>query len=67
VGTGGSRLYFGDADYILYRNLVAAHCAAAAVEVWSWVLMPNHVHILVPTDPDGIRRALDSSDSLLNP
>jgi len=29
------------------------------VEVWSWVLMPNHVHlILKPADADGIRRAL---------
>jgi hypothetical protein len=29
------------------------------VEIWSWVLMPNHVHlILVPSDADGIRRTL---------
>jgi putative transposase len=29
------------------------------VEVWAWVLMPNHVHlILVPADEDGLRRAL---------
>jgi len=32
---------------------------AAAVEVWAWCLMPNHVHlILVPSDADGLRRAL---------
>src|SRR5207244_4347207 len=33
--------------------------AAAGVEVWSWVLMPNHVHlILVPGETDSLRRML---------
>ena len=32
---------------------------AAEVDIWAWVLMPNHVHlVLVPSDADGIRRAL---------
>ena len=44
---------------MLYRDLLAANCGAAGVEVWAWCLMPNHVHlILVPSDPDGLRRAL---------
>jgi len=51
--------FFDDEDYALYRDLLGRHCAAAGVEVWAWVLMPNHVHlILVPSDADGIRRAL---------
>jgi putative transposase len=58
-GNGGARTFFGDDDYALYRDLLAAHCRAAAVEVWAWCLMPNHVHlILVPTNQDGLRRAL---------
>ena len=58
-GNGGARTFFGDGDYALYRDLLATHCRAAAVEVWAWCLMPNHVHlILVPTDQDGLRRAL---------
>ncbi|MGJ4998741.1 transposase [Bradyrhizobium sp. HKCCYLS3077] len=29
------------------------------IAVWAWCLMPNHVHlILVPSDADGLRRAL---------
>ena len=29
------------------------------MQIWAWVLMPNHVHlVLVPTDPDGLRSAL---------
>lgn len=58
-GNGRAQTFFGDDDYALYRDLLAASCRAAGVEVWSWVLMPNHVHlILVPADEDGIRRAL---------
>jgi putative transposase len=58
-GNGRARTFFGDADYALYRDLLATHCRAAGVEVWAWCLMPNHVHlILVPSDADGLRRAL---------
>ena len=58
-GNGRAQTFFCDADYALYRDLLRTHCAAAGVEVWSWVLMPNHVHlILVPSDPDSLRRAL---------
>jgi putative transposase len=58
-GNGGARTFFEDADYVLYRDLLAANCRAAGVAVWAWCLIPNHVHlILVPSDPDGLRRAL---------
>jgi putative transposase len=57
-GNGRARTFFGDEDYPLYRDLLTAACRAAAVEVWAWVLMPNHVHlILVAADADGLRRA----------
>jgi len=58
-GNGRARTFFGDGDYVLYRDLLGENCSAAGVEVWAWCLMPNHVHlILVPSDPDGLRRAL---------
>jgi putative transposase len=58
-GNGRARTFFSDADYALYRDLLAENCRAADVEVWAWCLMPNHVHlILVPSDADGLRRAL---------
>ena len=58
-GNGRARVFFGDRDYAFYRDLLADSCAEAAVAVWSWVLMPHHVHlILVPSDEDGLRRAL---------
>ncbi len=58
-GNGRARTFFDDADFSLYRNLLAENCRAAEVAVWAWCLMPNHVHlILVPADADGLRRAL---------
>jgi putative transposase len=58
-GNGRARTFFCDDDYRLYRDLLAASAQAAEVEVWAWVLMPNHVHlILTPKDEDGLRRAL---------
>ena len=60
-GNGRAQTFFSDEDYALYRDLLGVHCADAGVEIWSWVLMPNHVHlILVPTDQDGLRRALSA-------
>jgi putative transposase len=58
-GNGGARVFFGEGDYALYRDLLAAACRAAEVEVWAWCLMPNQVQlVLVPADADGLRRAL---------
>jgi putative transposase len=58
-GNGGAQTFFGDGDYALYRDLLAQACRDAGVAVWCWVLMPNHVHlVLVPSDEDGLRRAL---------
>lgn len=60
-GNGRAQTFFSDDDYALYRALLAEHAPAAGVEVLAWVLMPNHVHlILTPRDADGIRRALSA-------
>lgn len=58
-GNGRQRVFFSDADYGLYRDLLAESCKAAGVACWAYVLMPNHIHaILVPSDEDGLRAAL---------
>jgi len=58
-GNGRQQTFFADEDYALYRELLRGHCADAKVAIWSYVLMPNHVHlILAPSDQDGLRRAL---------
>jgi putative transposase len=58
-GNGGARTFFDDEDYAFYRDLLKLHCNEANVEIWAWVLMPNHVHLILnPADTDGLRRAL---------
>lgn len=58
-GNGRQQTFFSDEDYAAYRDLLGLHCAAHGVAVWSWVLMPNHVHlILVPEHADALRAAL---------
>jgi len=50
--------FFEDADYRLYRDLLAEAAAKAGAAVWAYCLMPNHVHvILTPRDGDGLRRS----------
>ena len=44
-GNGRQRTFFTDADYALYRDLLAQSLKAAGVTCWAWVLMPNHVHM----------------------
>jgi putative transposase len=58
-GNRRQKVFFGDDDYALYKELLREGCRAAGTEVWAYCLMPNHVHlILVPADEDGLRAAL---------
>src|SRR4051812_14741131 len=55
-GNRRQRTFFCDTDYEAYLNLLAAHAKTFSFEVWSYCLMPNHVHLLVvPQTEDGLR------------
>ena len=56
-GNRRERTFFEDGDYELYLDLLKDAARAARAEVWSYCLMPNHVHVIVvPSDPDGLWR-----------
>lgn len=58
-GNRRQTVFFEEGDYALYRDLLAENCARNDVAVWSYCLMPNHVHlILVPETEDGLSRAV---------
>ena len=58
-GNGRQQTFFGDADYAAYRDLLRTHCASHGVAVWGWVLMPNHVHLILgPDHIDALHAAL---------
>ena len=54
--------FFDDADYQLYRGLLAQWRVRCDVAVWTGCLMPNHVRLLlIPADGAGLRRALSET------
>jgi len=56
-GNRRERTFFEDGDYALYLDLLSDASRRSGVEIWSYCLMPNHVHIIaVPSDEDGLRR-----------
>ena len=55
-------IFFQDGDQDLYCDLLAEQMRKAAVEVWAYCLMPNHVHlILCPATRDGLALALGAA------
>jgi putative transposase len=60
-GNGRARVFFSDDDYALYLKLLKAACAAFKLRCLGYVLMPNHVHlILVPKSAEGLSKAMSS-------
>jgi len=58
-GNRRQAVFFGEADYELYMDLLREACGREGVAVWAYCLMPNHVHlILTPRTPEGLGRAL---------
>ncbi len=58
-GNRDQKVFFGEDDCALYKELLHEGCRAAGTEVWAYCLLPNRVHlILVPSDEDGLRAAL---------
>lgn len=55
-------IFFDDGDQDIYRDLLAEQMRKAAVEVWAYCLMPNHVHLIVcPARADGLALALGAA------
>lgn len=55
-------IFFEDGDQDIYRNLLAEQMRKAAVEVWAYCLMPNHVHLIAcPARADGLALALGAA------
>lgn len=55
-------IFFKDGDQDLYCDMLAEQMRKAAVEVWAYCLMPNHVHLILrPSDADGMARAMGAA------
>ena len=55
-------IFFEDGDQDIYCDMLAEQIRKAAVEVWAYCLMPNHVHLILrPADRNGLGRALGAA------
>ena len=62
-GNRREQVFFEEADYALYRDLLADAAEQAGCVVWCYCLMPNHVHIvIVPSDEDGLRKTFATAN-----
>ena len=51
--------FFSGKDYIAYIDLMKEWCDARGVEIWSYCLMPNHVHLIaVPETKESLMLAI---------
>ena len=58
-GNRRQAVFFRDEDYQAYLELISHWCGEEGVEIWSFCLMPNHVHlIVVPGEGSGLSRAI---------
>jgi len=58
-GNRRQRTFFADQDYVDYKTLMAEWCSRWSVQIWSYCLMPNHVHLIaVPETSEGLGRAI---------
>jgi len=54
-GNRRQQTFFNQDDYQYYLDLLADASEKAAVEIWAYCLMPNHVHlVVVPEHEDGL-------------
>jgi len=52
-------IFFEDGDYRAYLAFLAEWAEKVSLRVWSYCLMPNHVHlIVVPADETGLARGV---------
>ena len=54
-GNRRERTFFEDGDYALYLDLLADEVERVGMAIWSYCLMPNHVHVVAV--PSVLRQA----------
>jgi hypothetical protein len=60
-------VFFCDADYELYCDLLALQCRKHGVPVWGYCLMPNHVRLILAPGAGGALPALRAAETIGRP
>ena len=58
-GNRRQQTFFCDGDYRAYLGLMSRWCRQSGVEIWSYCLMPNHIHLIaVPVAGESLHKAI---------
>ena len=58
-GNRRQKTFFSNKDYAAYIDLMAEWCNRCGVEIWTYCLMPNHVHLIaVPDNENSLAKAI---------
>ena len=58
-GNRRQQTFFSDEDYIAYIDLMAEWCRMYEVDIWSYCLLPNHLHLIaVPSEKESLMLAI---------
>jgi putative transposase len=61
-GLNGRKTFLNDDDYTTYLNIITESCHNNGVEIWTYCLMPDHVHLIaVPIEKDSLTKCLRSA------
>jgi putative transposase len=61
-GVRKNATFHEDSDYLLYIRTLRDACIEFVVQIWAYVLMTNHVHLIaVPKEEDSISNALQKA------
>ncbi len=58
-GNRRQQTFFSNEDYQAYLKLMSEWCMKYGVEIWSYCLMPNHIHLIaVPEEKESLNLAI---------
>ncbi len=58
-GNRRQHTFFQESDYQLYLDLALEWCPKHGVQIWSYCLMPNHVHLIaIPGREESLWKAI---------
>ena len=59
-------VFFQDTDYEAYLDILKKQCEEHGVEIWSYCLMSNHIHLIaVPKEPESLAKAIGNTQYAL--
>jgi putative transposase len=59
-GNNREAIFFGEQDYVRYRDWLAAAAAEYGCAIYGYVRMTNHVHLVTPHAVESLPRTMQS-------